>query len=125
MGKVIELSEFKKNHEQGFKKYLHKGGWERGFRFKGNWHGPYESLGILKKSNSTYHCRGFYKEGLRSGQWEMIVTFHNIEKPNMVKSGMFVDDLKEGEWINIFENGKKKVIEVFKNGERIEESKNT
>ena len=38
---------------------------------------------------------------------------------------MFVDDLKEGEWINIFENGKKKVIEIFKNGERIEESKNT
>ena len=121
MSKVIELSEYKKNHEEGFVKYFQEGGWERGFKFKGDWHGPYESLGILKKFNSTYHCRGFYKEGLRSGQWEMIVTSHDIKKPNMVKSGRFVEDLEEGEWINIFENGKKKVIEVFKNGELIED----
>ena len=32
----------------------------------------------------------------------------------------FVKYFQEGEWINIFENGKKKVIEVFKNGELIE-----
>ena len=109
--KVIRL----KDHFTGHKNYLHDTGWERGYKLKGQWHGVYESMGIIREGKVYYHSRGFYENGIKSGKWLIIYGWFDKRLPTKAQSGLYVDGKKSGKWSN-YEYGSNKIETNYTNG---------
>lgn len=62
---------------------------------------------------------GSYFKGERQGEWSYYSTYLNVDNDviNYLKEkGTFVNDMKDGEWIEYFENGYEKEIKLYENG---------
>ena len=114
MAEVIDIR-FKK---EGLVKLIHSSGWERGFKSKGDWEGPYQSMGLLPNTNVTYFAKGMHKQGMRVGVWEVTFIPHNREIPLSIMLGKYLNNERHGEWI-IRKSGKPIEKYIYENGEVI------
>ena len=95
MGDVVNIS----SKRNGYVRYLHKTGWEKGCKVKCKWNGFYEHLGILPNSNITCYGRGNFDMGLKVGRWE--ITYLDINKHNSIQvhTGRYDKGKRHGLWI--------------------------
>ena len=50
MGQVVDIN----SQRSGYVKYLHKTGWEKGYKIRGKWNGFYECIGILPNADIKF-----------------------------------------------------------------------
>ena len=93
MGQVIDI----KKRESGFVKYLHRTGWEKGFKIKGKWNGYYENIGILPNTDITCYSKGNFNMGLREGSWEITCIDHNRNNFTQVHTGRYLNGKRHGD----------------------------
>jgi len=116
MGQVVDI----KKRESGFVKYLHRAGWEKGFKIKGKWNGYYENIGILPNTDITCYSKGNFNMGLRVGSWEITFIDHNRNNFTQVHTGRYLNGKKHGVW-KILEFGKVAKEHLYKKGEFVDE----
>ena len=86
------------DHITGYKNYLHKFGWERGFKLKGKWHGEYESMGTIFENRVFFYTKGIFKEGIKNGKWLNIFVWIDGRLPTKATAGRYDNGLKQGKW---------------------------
>ena len=111
MGQVVDIN----SQKSGYVKYLHKTGWEKGYKIRGKWNGFYECIGILPNSDITVYAKGNFNMGLRVGRWEISYIDHNRENPIKVHTGRYEHGKKHGVW-NIHKPGQVTKEDLYKKG---------
>ena len=111
MGQVVDIN----SQKSGYVKYLHKTGWEKGYKIRGKWNGFYECIGILPNADITFYAKGNFNMGLRVGRWEISYIDHNRENPIKVRTGWYEHGKKHGVW-NIHKPGQVTKEDLYKKG---------
>ena len=116
MKKVVDIN----SKRNGYVKFTHKEGWERGNQTQGKWNGFYECMGLLPSSEVTCYSKGNFEMGKRVGNWECIYIFHDRNKPMEIHYGKYKNGKRDGNW-KIHEHGKRQEIYLYEQGKMLKE----